>query len=101
MIFGQSQFLKRAFICSFILVAISFRPVMAGPVVDIVQHHPIGTVTIDKTGDQAYFSLGNGRAIQFFLTGKKAEPAIITDLLARKADKSAKIRPVRRRNLKW
>lgn len=93
--------LRRAIICSLLLLGITTRPLLAAPIVDIDRHHPLGTILTSATEDQAYFSLGNGRAIQISLAEAKSDSAAFKKLLLIKADKTMKIRRIKRRNLRW
>ncbi|MCF6199640.1 MAG: hypothetical protein L3J67_09645 [Hyphomicrobiaceae bacterium] len=73
-------------------------------VVDLDRNHkhPLGEVFGNKAGDQAYFSLGNGRAIKIPLaeTSRK-EGTMLKDLVLKRAGTSIKPRLLRRRNVKW
>jgi len=93
--------LRRVIFCSLLLVGITSQPLLAAPIVDLDRHHPLGTILTSTTGDQAYFSLGNGRAIQISLAEAKTDSDTLKKLLLVKADKTRKIRRIKRRNLRW
>ena len=67
MVSSQIGMLKRATLLSLVVLGLSPQALLAGPVVDIDRHQILGTVTTNINGDRAYFSLGNGRAIQIAL----------------------------------
>ena len=52
---------------------------MAGVLVDLDQNHkhPLGEVLGNKAGDQAYFSLGNGRAIKISLAESSRKEGVM------------------------
>ncbi len=93
--------LSRRFAGLIVLVGMSSVSALANPIVDIEQHHPLGAITKDKTADRAYFSLGNGRAIQISLAGAKMDYAVLKGLSIRNTDQAPKRPFVKKRNLRW
>ena len=71
MILNQYYMLKKMFFCTLLLTASTNSFVFARELVDLNGHHnrPLGEVIESKAGDQAYFSLGNGRPIKVSLVG--------------------------------
>ena len=56
--------LIRTVVFSFVLVGSTAQPLLAGSVVNLPHDHPLGEILPGKSGEHAYFSLGNGRALK-------------------------------------
>jgi len=104
MIVGQLHLFKKIMVCTLLLVGATSGSSLATMVVDLDRNHkhPLGEVFGNKAGDQAYFSLGNGRAIKILLTETSGkEGAMLKDLVLKRARGGAKPRLLRRHNVKW
>ncbi len=104
MITVQLHLFKKIIVGVFLLVAATCSSSFAGTVVDLDQQrdYPLGEVFENKAGDQAYFSLGNGRAIKISLTeSSKKEGEMLKGLVSSRVRGNMKPALAKRRNLKW
>ena len=91
-------------ISSFVLIVGAVCPAEAGKLVDLdkTHRHPLGELLESRTGDQVYFSLGNGRAIRLSREESVKKTLVLMDnIVLRRAGRRQRPRLVRRRNLKW
>ncbi len=104
MITVQLHLFKKIMVGVFLLVLATITPSLAGTVVDLDQQRnsPLGEVFENKAGDQAYFSLGNGRAIKITLTENSQKAGeMLKSLVSSRGRGKVKPALVKRRNLKW
>ncbi len=88
---------------SFILVGLHSHPLLAGSVVDLRHNHPLGAILPGKTSEQAYFSLGNGRALKVDISRVLDETGSIKleELSHEQPGNLPKKRFIKKRNLRW
>lgn len=106
MFVDQFRRFKKVFVCSLILVGLSWQFSMAATIIDLQKQQPLGAMTTNGARDQVTFSLGNGRALLIpIANNKKKNGSEVRDLLLRQDAASTKTRPVAarrfKRNLKW
>ncbi len=97
---------KKVFVCSFILVGLSWQSSMAATIIDLQKQQPLGVMTTNGARDQVVFSLGNGRALLIpIANNKKKNGPVVRDHLLLQDVANTKTRPVAvrrfKRNLKW
>ena len=91
---------------SLVLIGLTCQPLMAATIFDLQETQPLGAVSVNASGDQAYFSLGNGRALLIPLaTNAFARGPAVREISLKEAEKVKAARPVAtrnsKRNLKW
>ena len=106
MFVSQLVRIKKTLGWSLILVGLMTGSSIATTIVELHEAQPLGVISTNAAGDQATFSLGNGRALLLPVSSsqKKSGPAV-KDLLFRETHAGLKARSVAtdrlKRNLKW
>ena len=91
---------------SLILVGLMSGTSIAAAIVDLHEPQPLGVIFTNTAGDQATFSLGNGRALLIPVSSSsKKAGSDVRDLLLKRTQAALKAQSVRidqpKRNLKW